>query len=209
MIIFLSFLKTEQVGVIDCNFNVDQDKSPLAGKIVGIIGYGSVGKTVAERFLEMGVGKLLYSDLHPTENPEPRTESVNFERLVSESDIVCICCKAMKNATHLFQKDVFKKMKKDAILLDSYSKGQAINYSDLYSALRENKIYAAGLNVRDINQIHPYKTNLSALHNCYFFPFRECNHVWDMRSAASASIARSVAATLRVRDNQSAEVCER
>lgn len=176
---------------------------------MGIIGYGSVGKTVAERFLEMGVGKLLYSDLHPTENPEPRTESVNFERLVSESDIVCICCKAMKNATHLFQKDVFKRMKKDAILLDSYSKGQAINYSDLYSALRENKIYAAGLNVRDINQIHPYKTNLSALHNCYFFPFRECNHVWDMRSAASASIARSVAATLRVRDNQSAEVCER
>jgi lactate dehydrogenase-like 2-hydroxyacid dehydrogenase len=115
----------------------------------------------------------------------------------------------MKNATHLFQKDVFSKMKKGAILLDSYSKGHAINYSDLYNALKENEIHAAGLNVRDVNQIHPYKANLSALHNCYFFPYRECNRVWDMRSAASASIARSITATLRVRDNKNAEVCER
>lgn len=181
--------------------------SDLSDKTVGIVGYGPVGQAVAKRFHELGVEKLLFSDLCPTENPEPVGEFVNFERLVTESDIICICCKDMANSTHLFQKEVFRKMKKDAILLDSYSKGQTINYPDLYNALRENRIHAAGLDVRDINQTYPFKTNLNALYNCYFFPFRECNHVWDMRSAASASVARSIAATLQV-DNRS-EICER
>ncbi|XP_061163183.1 glyoxylate reductase/hydroxypyruvate reductase-like [Saccostrea echinata] len=182
-------------------------KYVLGDKTVGIVGYGHVGQAVAERFHGLGAGKLLYSDLTHTENPEAVAEFVNFERLVTESDIICICCKDMTNSTHMFQKDVFRKMKKDAILLDSYSKGHIINYPDLYNALRENRIYAAGLDVRDVNQTHPFKTNLNALYNCYFFPYRECNHVWDLRSAASASVARSIAATLRV-DNSS-EVCER
>lgn len=197
---FISFLDQEQqkFEFFDCNSNITKNSSLLSDKTVGIIGYGCVGQAVAQRFEELGVKHFLYTDLHDVDNPRPTAKSVNFAQLVSEADIICICCKAMQNTKHLFQKDAFKKMKKGAILVDSYSKGNAINYCDLYNALRENRISAAGLDVRDVNQTHPFKTNLSGLHNCYFFPFKECNHVWDMRSAASASVARNVVAALRL-----------
>ena len=197
---FISFSDQEQqkFEFFDCNSNITRNSSPLCDKTVGIIGYGRVGQAVAQRFEELGVKHFLYTDLHEVDNPRPTAKSVNFAQLVSEADIICICCKAMQNTKHLFQKDAFKKMKKVAILVDSYSKGNAINYCDLYNALRENRISAAGLDVRDVNQTHPFKTNLSGLHNCYFFPFKECNHVWDMRSAASASVARNVVAALRL-----------
>lgn len=197
-----NFILTDQeqqkFDFFDLNSNTLKNESFLCDKTVGIIGYGHVGQAVAQRFLDLGVKNLLYNDLCDVKNQQPRAVSTNFERLVSKSDIICICCKALTQKSHLFQKDAFKKMKKDAILLDSYSNGHAINYSDLYNALRENRICAAGLDVRDVNRTHPFKTNLSALHNCYFFPFKECNHVWDMRSAASESVARAVVSALRL-----------
>lgn len=195
----------QKFDIFDLNSNTLKSDPLLCEKTVGIIGYGYVGQAVAQRFLDLGVKDLLYNDLCVVKNPQPRAEFTNFERLVSESDIICICCKALTQKSHLFQKDAFKKMKKDAILLDSYSNGHAINYSDLYNALREKRICAAGLDVRDVNRTHPFKTNLSALNNCYYFPFKECNHTWDMRSAASESVAQAVVSALRLGRNSEQE----
>ena len=87
-------------------------------------------------------------------------------------------------------------MKKSAILIDC-SQGEMLDYEDLYLALRNNIITAAGLNILDMNRKFPFRTPLLGLQNCFLFPFKECNKSWDKRSNYSAHVARDIVGTLK------------
>jgi len=69
---------------------------------------------------------------------------------------------------HLFDKTVFKKMKRSAVLIN-ISRGGIINQDDLLEALRSKEIYAAGLDVM-VPEPLPTDHPLTRLENCVLLP---------------------------------------
>ncbi|XP_060066805.1 glyoxylate reductase/hydroxypyruvate reductase-like [Ylistrum balloti] len=161
------------------------------GKTLGIVGFGNVGHAVAKRLSHMGVSRILYHDISeiPTAG-EISAEYCPFEKLLKDSDILCLSCKPNTQSQNLFNKETFKNMKNSAILIDA-SRGHTINYTDLYEALRKGDIRAAGLDVREEGHIS-FKAPLEGLSNCHFFPYQEVNHTWDNRSRNSGVLAHDI-----------------
>ncbi|KAK3104609.1 hypothetical protein FSP39_006062 [Pinctada imbricata] len=181
----------------DCNGSHCLFKRELRNASVGILGFGKKGKAVAKKFLDMGVQNVMYNEIQTISNSKNmNAKSVPFETLLKDSDVVCLCSKVSPESVHRFHLDAFKMMKPSAVLIDC-SNGQVIDYEALYQALREKTISAAGLNILDANKNIPFRSPLSGLQNCLFFPFKECNKLWDKRSQYSATIARDLIQTLK------------
>lgn len=167
----------------------------ISKSTVGIVGYGRVGRAVADRIKNMGISRIMYSDLGRVhlEN-DAMIQYASFDDVIQEADIICVCYKATTTNAHLFNKDTFQRMKKRAILIN-LSKGQVINYHDLYNALKYEHITAAGLDVREKEEV-PFKQLLVGLPNCFFQPFKECNP-WDARRHLSVALVTDMVDNLK------------
>lgn len=127
-------------------------------KTIGIIGMGSIGKTVAKRATGFEM-EILYHNRSrkPEAEQELGAEYVGFNELLERSDFVVCLTPLTEETKNLFTKDVFKKMKKNAVFVNA-SRGPIVNERDLYEALLEGEIAAAGLDVfteEPINGDHP------------------------------------------------------
>ena len=165
----------------------------MSNRSVGILGMGPLGIIVANMLKEIGVSEILYTDTGPIAEAEMGdARQVSLEELLRSSDVICMCSTDSKKKTdssRIFTAETFKKMKNSAILIDA-TKGPAIDYNDLYSALRRGEISAAGLDVREYDII-PNRHPLQSLENCHFLPFREC-YKWDGRAKISDEIAKKI-----------------
>ncbi|KAJ3113557.1 hypothetical protein HK098_007631 [Nowakowskiella sp. JEL0407] len=112
-------------------------------KVVGIVGFGRIGRAVAERLVGFNIGKLLYST--SSGNPhDPSSFSpllsvlspshVPFTTLLSHSDIIIITCALTPSTHNLFSTAQFLQMKPSSILINT-SRGPVLNQSDLLTAL--------------------------------------------------------------------------
>ncbi|CAG8474605.1 973_t:CDS:2 [Diversispora eburnea] len=121
----------------------------LTNKTIGIVGFGRIGEATAFRlkpFLGTN-GKIIYYS--PTEKKRSLTlgvKRVEFDLLLEKSDVICICCSLNENTKEMFNYSVFKKMKKDVILVNT-ARGSIIKQDDLVQALSESLIGAVGLDV--------------------------------------------------------------
>lgn len=116
-------------------------------KTIGIVGMGNIGKTVAKRATGFEM-EILYHNRSrkPDAEQELGAKYVSFDELLERSDFV-VCLTPLTDETrNLFNRDVFKKMKKQAVFVNS-SRGPVVNEQDLYKALQEGEIAAAGLDV--------------------------------------------------------------
>ena len=116
----------------------------LAGKTYGIVGMGNIGRKVAEIATAFGAKVIFYSASGKSTCTD--YERVEFDELLSRSDVVSIHCPLSDKTRNLFNKDAFDKMKRTAILIN-VARGAVVNEQDLYDALVEKKIAAAGLDV--------------------------------------------------------------
>jgi len=85
---------------------------------------------------------------------------VSFDKLISQSDVISIHVPYTKQTDQLFNKKIFKKMKKTAFLVNT-ARGKIINEKDLIDALKEKKIAGAALDVFELEPIgkdHPLTT---------------------------------------------------
>lgn len=81
-------------------------------------------------------------------------ERVEFETLLRESDILSLHCPLSDRTRNLINKDAFEKMKKSAVLIN-VARGPVVNTQDLYQALTEGNIAAAGLDVLEKEPMEP------------------------------------------------------
>ena len=175
---------------------VKQDKKycvELSNRTLGIIGLGALGMAVGKRFKDLGVSSILYHDKTEVAMAEVfGAKFVSLEELFETCDILCVCSNVQSTSNTsntILDKKSFKLMKSSAVLLDA-TKGLAANFTDMYEALRNGEISAAGLDVREYDVI-PNRHPLTALENCFFLPYREC-YKWDGRRSLSAELANSV-----------------
>ena len=115
----------------------------LAGKTMGIIGYGDIGKKVAQVAKTFGMNVVISTRTKP-DNCEFKL--VSKEELYQISDVISINCPLNKETEKMINKDALGLMKKSAILINT-SRGGVIDEYALCEALNNDMIYAAGLDV--------------------------------------------------------------
>ena len=133
----------------------------LDGKIMGIIGYGSIGQAVGEIAQALGMSLLVYS-----RNIRPELESetchyADLDTLLSLSDVVSLHCPQTEQTTGLINKDTIAKMKDGAILLNT-SRGGLVVEADLAEALTSGKLRGAAVDVVSKEPIDPHNPLLTA-----------------------------------------------
>ncbi|SDH70394.1 glycerate dehydrogenase [Pseudobutyrivibrio sp. 49] len=124
----------------------------IAGKTWGIIGLGAIGSRVAEIAKLFGANVIYYST--SGRNHSDIYKEVDFETLLSTSDVVSIHAPLDENTMHLIDKAALSKMKKNAILIN-VGRGPIIVEKDLADALECGQIAAAGLDVLDVEPMSP------------------------------------------------------
>lgn len=114
------------------------------GKTWGIIGLGTIGRRVADIAKAFGARVIYYS---ASGSPaQEGYEQVDFETLLTTSDIVSVHAPSNEYTKDLMDKEAFAKMKKTAIFLN-LGRGPIVVEQDLYEALETGEIAAAGLDV--------------------------------------------------------------
>lgn len=116
----------------------------ICGKTWGIIGLGNIGRRVADIARAFGAKLIYYS---ASGSPaQDGYEQVDLDTLLQTSDIVSVHAPLNEHTEGLMNAEAFAKMKKSAIFLN-LGRGQIVAEQDLYDALVNNEIAAAGLDV--------------------------------------------------------------
>ncbi len=110
----------------------------------GIIGLGAIGRRVADIASLFGAHVIYYSASH--REPQEGYEQVDFNTLLSTSDIVSVHAPLNEYTKGLMDKEAFEKMKSNGIFLN-LGRGPIVVEQALADALKEKKILAAGLDV--------------------------------------------------------------
>ncbi|MCI8326175.1 MAG: D-2-hydroxyacid dehydrogenase [Lachnospiraceae bacterium] len=116
----------------------------LSGKVWGIIGMGTIGRRVAEIARLFGCRVIYYST--SGKNNQQDYERVDWDTLLTESDIVSVHAPLNEDTRDLIDAGAFAKMKRTAIFIN-VGRGPIVVEQDLYEALEKGEIQAAGLDV--------------------------------------------------------------
>ncbi len=139
----------------------------LAGKAMGIIGFGRIGQQTARIAKAMGMEILAYSRTETDAGREIGTY-VDLDTLLARSDVISLHCPLFPETKGMINRETIAKMKDGVILLNS-SRGPLIVEQDLADALNCGKVYAAGLDVVSMEPIRGDNPLLTAK-NCLITP---------------------------------------
>lgn len=119
----------------------------VSGKTIGIIGFGAIGQAVAKRALGFDMKILVSSASKKPELAEKyHAEYVERNQLFQEADILVPTCPLVPETFHMINEETLGQMKREAVIVNA-SRGGIIDTEALLSALREQKIGGAGLDV--------------------------------------------------------------
>ena len=150
----------------------DGELVELAGRTLGIVGYGRIGKAVAAVGRAFGM-QILAHRRSASDDPQ----FVSLDRLLSESDVVSLHCPLVPDTKELINAARLAQMKPSAFLINT-ARGALIHEPDLAAALNTERIAGAGLDVLSVEP--PLASNpLLSARNCVLTP-----HIaWATRNA--------------------------
>ncbi len=166
--------------IVEANLDASQGKwktwSPtgwlgkdLRGSTLGIVGLGQIGSAVAERAAGFGM-KIIFSD--PDPNPEKaehfNAQHVPLETLFKKSDFISLHVPLTPETHHMINEEALKLMKPTSLLINT-SRGPIIDTNALITALEDEWIAGAALDVTDPEPL-PSDHQLFKLPNCLIVP---------------------------------------
>ncbi len=134
----------------------------LAGKTMGIIGYGRIGKATADIARAFGMQVLAYDAY--IKGPD----IVPLDELLGKSDVISLHCPLSNATQHIINRNTIAKMK-DGVILINTSRGPLIHEQDLREALLSKKVRAAAVDVVSTEPIQSGNP-LLGLDNCLITP---------------------------------------
>ena len=168
----------------------DHPLMELAGKTMGIIGYGRIGQATARLAEAFGMDVIACRRPGSTRNTAQTdagkadqeanrggmlhagaadaTVMVTLEELFARADVISLHCPLFPETENLICRETIGKMKDGVILLNT-ARGPLVNEADLAEALRSGKVYAAGL---DVVSVEPMAEDnpLLGVKNCFITP---------------------------------------
>ncbi len=145
----------------------------LINKTLGIIGLGGIGKEFVKISKDLFKRVVCYDPF--VSRDEMKTLSVDkveFDEIANLSDFIVILCDLNENTRGMIDINFFNKMKSSSYLINM-SRGPVVNENDLITALKQNKIAGAGL---DVMKNEPIEKNneLINLKNTILTPHSLC-----------------------------------
>ena len=139
--------------------------SELAGKTIGIVGFGNIGKAVAKIANAFEMNVIAYNR---SEKSAENVKFVSLEELIESSDIVTVHCPLNAQSENMFNKETFAKMKHGALFVNT-ARGGVMNENDLYDALNSGHLGGACI---DTLKVEPMEQNciLMQAKNCIITP---------------------------------------
>lgn len=137
--------------------------SEIAGKTIGIIGFGRIGSLVAEKAHALGMRVVAY-DPHPKD--VGYVTFLSLDEVFRTADIISIHVALTPQTKHMINRDAIAKMK-DGVYLLNLARGELVDEDAIYDACKSKKIAGAAL---DVYSLEPYTGKLLELDNICFTP---------------------------------------
>lgn len=134
------------------------DLRELEGKRVGIVGFGRIGKKVAQRVHGFGAFAQAF-DIDENIQPPDFVQKVSLKELFFSSDIITFHVPYNRSTHYLFNMKVLSKLKNRVVIINT-SRGKVVQEEAILSGLKSGKIIGCGL---DVFETEPY--NGSLLHH--------------------------------------------
>ena len=139
--------------------------SELAGKTLSIVGYGSIGRKVAEIGSAFGMNIVISTRTQPKDCPY---EVTDLFTAAEKADVLTFHCPLTDKTAGIINSELLSHMKPSAMLINT-SRGGVVNEADLAQALNDGKIAAAYLDVLVKEPMSP-DTPLKCAKNCVITP---------------------------------------
>lgn len=139
----------------------------LAGKTMGIIGFGRIGQTTGRIARALGMNVIAY-DEYESGAGRALAEYTALDALFARSDVIALHCPLLPSTQGIINQENIAKMKDGVIILNN-ARGPLIVEQDLADALNSGKVYAAGLDVVSTEPIRGDNPLLKAK-NCLITP---------------------------------------
>lgn len=147
-----NYVKSGAYSAQDRFSNFDVPFYELEGKTWGIVGMGNIGRRVARIASDFGCKVIFHSITGKstcTDYPQ-----VDKDTLLAESDFLSLHCPLSDLSRNFIDAQALRKMKKTAVLIN-VARGPVVNNADLYQALADGQIMAAGLDVMEKEPLEP------------------------------------------------------
>lgn len=158
-------------GVWSRNPDFSYTNSPLmelAGKKIGIIGFGNTGSATARIALAFGMEVLVYTSKPQSALPHGMIKVASIDEIFSKSDIVSLHCPLNNETSEIVNSRHLALMKETSILINT-GRGGLVNENDLAEALKSGRIKAAGIDVM-VNEPPMENNPLLEIENCFITP---------------------------------------
>jgi glycerate dehydrogenase len=139
----------------------------LAGKTMGIVGFGRIGQATGRIAKALGM-RVLAAGSRETEAGREIATYVDLDTLYAESDVICLHCPLFAENRGMINRESIAKMKPGVILINN-ARGGLIVEQDLADALNEGRVLAAGVDVVSTEPIRADNPLLKAK-NCFITP---------------------------------------
>ncbi len=133
----------------------------LAGKTMGIVGFGRIGRRIGELAAAFKMNVAAYDPYHGDTPGYASFSWMNLEELFEQSDFISINSNQTEDNIGFVNRGLIGLMKRDAFLINT-SRGSLVNETDLAEALNNEKIAGAALDVVSKEPIEPDNPMLSA-----------------------------------------------
>ncbi|HVZ82113.1 MAG TPA: D-2-hydroxyacid dehydrogenase [Terracidiphilus sp.] len=125
------------------------DVEMISGRVLGIVGYGDIGRAVATRAQAMGM-RILAVKRHPPAEPDPLIEryyrTTELRTMLAQCDYIVNAAPLTEETRHMLGAAEFAAMKPEAVVIN-VGRGAVIDEAAMVHALQEKRIRGAGLDV--------------------------------------------------------------
>jgi glycerate dehydrogenase len=140
----------------------------LAGKNMGLIGFGRIGQATAKIAQALGLNVLAFDSYQNPALVNDTCKYVSLDQLLADSDIISLHCPLSDSTKDLINKNTISKMK-DGVMIINTSRGPLVVEQDLCDALNNGKVAAAAVDVVSAEPIAASNPLLKAK-NCIITP---------------------------------------
>ncbi|MEL6966188.1 MAG: hydroxyacid dehydrogenase [Pseudomonadota bacterium] len=125
----------------------------LAGKTMGLIGFGAIAREVAGRALALGMDVVAYDPHIPADHPAwSHLRNVSLDGIADLADVVSLHVPLVESTRHVIDLSFLKAMKNDAVLINA-ARGGVVDDAALAFALSEGEISGAALDVFEVEPL--------------------------------------------------------
>lgn len=159
----------------------------LSDKIVGLVGYGDIGKNIATRAMASDMRVLVYDPVLKAGPIADRCEAEAWPKRLGECDFIVFACSLTSESRHMLNADTLA-MAKDRVRIVNIARGPLIDESALVEGLQSGKIRSAALEVMETEPL-PMESALRKFDRCIFGSHNASNTIEAVQAASERAMA--------------------